>query len=156
MKKNINAILTLCIVVLAIICFRSVAAPVSFDNERQKREKEVKKALIHIRTAELKWQKSHGGRFTDSFDSLRTITADSLELIPYGDGRKFHLQTNTTSKDGKLVYLFECSATISDYMNDWDNSQISEAQAKATDAGRFAGLKVGDLQNISNNAGNWE
>ena len=156
MKKPVNIILMLCIAVLAIVSYNSIAAPVQFDNERQLREKKIKKALIRIRTAELRWQKSHNGRFTDSFDSLRSTPTDSLELIPYGGGRKFHLQIGTTQNKGQLVHLFECSASIDDYMSDFDSDQTNEAKAKAADAGSFAGLKIGDLHNISNNAGNWE
>ena len=50
----------------------------------------------------------------------------------------------------------ECRAYYDDYLQDQDKGDVDDLKNEATNAGRFPGLKFGDLTLAGNNAGNWE
>ena len=83
--------------------------------------------------------------------------ADSLKYVPYGKGAQFSLATSSdTTKSGTVQWLFEASTPYETYLegiNDQEMRNLISAQKKI---GRFCGLKVGDVDQPNNNAGNWE
>jgi hypothetical protein len=52
MKKVINAVLAVCVVLLAIICWRSIQDDINFDRDVAYREAKVKARLLQIKDAE--------------------------------------------------------------------------------------------------------
>ena len=52
MKKVINAVLAVCVVLLAIICWRSIQDDINFDKDVAYREAQVKARLLQIKDAE--------------------------------------------------------------------------------------------------------
>lgn len=59
MKKVINAVLAVCVVLLAVICWRSIQDDINFDEEVAYREAQVKARLIQIKEAEEAFKQQH-------------------------------------------------------------------------------------------------
>lgn len=158
MKVNNRLLLTACVLVLALLCVLSVSAPIRFDNERAKRETAVRQRLLQIRAAEERYRAAHG-TYTASFDALVSarLLADSLRYVPYSDGETFALQVSSfTGHSGRQTPLMECGAEYTQYLNGLDNDATASLTEEALEAGRYPGLKIGDLTEPNNNAGNWE
>lgn len=157
-KTDNTVLLALCVLVLAVLCIVSVSSPMRFDSERAERERAVKARLVKIRSAEERYRLSHGA-YAASFDQLvrSGLLADSLRYIPYAGGRQFGLRTSTTAgRGGERIPLMECGATYAQYLDGLDKASVENLMEEAGAAGRFPGLKIGDLEMPGNNAGNWE
>lgn len=158
LKIRNNLILTVCVLILAVICFLSVYKPMRFDKEQETREKAVKERLVKIRKAEERYRKANG-TYTGNFKELvkNGYIADSLQFIPYSDGEKFELSATTTiGKSGQQTPLMECGAQYQQYLNGLDENSIANLIEAANNSGRYPGLKIGDITTSNNNAGNWE
>ena len=70
MKTVFNIILAACMVGLLYLCYESIMGPIEFNKEKDAREELIKARLIDIRKAQVEYRGLHGGRYTDSFDSL--------------------------------------------------------------------------------------
>lgn len=70
MKTVFNIILAACVVGLLYLCYGSIMGPIEFNKEKDAREELIKARLIDIRKAQVEYRSLHGGRYTDSFDSL--------------------------------------------------------------------------------------
>ena len=83
--------------------------------------------------------------------------ADSLRYVPFGGETQFELATRCdTTKAGSAQWLFEARTPYETYLtgiNDQEMRNLISAQKKL---GRYCGLKVGDVEQPNNNAGNWE
>ncbi len=156
-KININYILGACALTLFVLCLLSVFQPFRFQSEQAKREKAVKEKLLQIRTAEEKYKEKHGV-YTGDFSTLvkgRYLAKDA-PYIPFSDGKKFSLSATTlVSKSGRQIPLMECGATYEDYLDGLDEDAVQALTDHAALAGRYPGLKIGDLTTDNNNAGNW-
>ena len=81
MKKALNIVLTIIIIVLIYFLYESSMEPIRFKKEREFRESAIKEKLIDIRTAQEAF-KSVKGYYTGSFDTLITfLKTDSLPLV---------------------------------------------------------------------------
>lgn len=111
-------------------------------------EKEaVKKGLIKRDTF---WVVAKDTLFSPGFN------VDELEQVPTA-GVKFKMDTTTlTSSSGYTVKVFECCVSYDDYMKDLNKQLVYNMKEKAEKQGKYAGLRVGSLTEINNNAGNWE
>ena len=159
-KINNNAILGACVIIMMLLCALSISQPLIFEKQMASREAEVKEKLMLIRSAEERYRAKHGV-YTGDFAVL--IKAKYLKaedtLIPYSDGRKFSLAATTIiHKSGKQIPLMECGATYEDYLDGLNEEAIQQVTEKASDAGNFPGLKIGnnskvtDAQNTYNQA----
>ncbi len=85
------------------------------------------------------------------------FNVDSMKYVPYGNGTQFELATSCdTTKSGSAQWLFEARTPFETYLtgiNDQEMKNLISAQKKL---GRYCGLKVGDVEQPNNNAGNWE
>ena len=70
MNTVFNIILAACMVGLLYLCYESIMGPIQFNKEKDAREELIKARLIDIRKAQVEYRGLHGGRYTDSFDSL--------------------------------------------------------------------------------------
>ena len=71
MKKVINSVLAVCVVLLAIICWRSIQDDINFDAEVAYREAQVKARLLQIKDAEEAYKLQHPeGAFCADWDVL--------------------------------------------------------------------------------------
>lgn len=156
--KKINAILSVVVVALLVLCVMSVYAPIRFDRQRQQRETAVRQRLMLIRDAAERFRHDH-----DAYTgSLRTLVdsgymADSAQFVPYSGGRRFRLAASTvTTRSGRTVPVMECSATYDEYLRGLDANSVRGLVSAADASGRFPGLKIGDLDTPNDNNGNWE
>lgn len=156
--KKINILLSAVACVLAALCVMSVWSPIHFERQRAMRETAVKQRLSALREAAERYRHDHGaytGRLRALADS--GYVADSMLCIPYSGGRKFRLEASAvTTRSGKTVPVMECSATYDDYLRGLDANAIRNLNTAADAAGRFPGLKIGDITAPNDNSGNWE
>ncbi len=86
--------------------------------------------------------------------------ADSLRYIPYAEGDTFDLMSFTNmTRSGTIQYVMECSAPDASFLKNMGRNGerlIVNRRKLADDMGNYAGLKIGDINNWNNNAGNWE
>lgn len=160
MKVNLknNYLLTACVLLLAVVCWMSIDAPVHFESERTQRETAVKERLVAIRQAEERYRARHGV-YTADFATLVSsrLLADSVQYVPFADGHRFSLTATTTiGKSGQQIPLMECGATYDDYLSGLDRHAVAALTEEAHEAGRYPGLKIGDLSEANGNQGNWE
>jgi hypothetical protein len=84
----------------------------------------------------------------------KDFPVDSLRYIPYAGNKEFLLQAGTIVTASKVtVQVFEAGALNFDFLNGLDRQLIINMNDVAKD---FKGLRVGNIQEANNNAGNWE
>ncbi len=157
-KFNMNYVLGALAAALAVTCVLSIHAPMRFDGLRAEREQAVKERLVRIRYAEERYRQANG-TYTDDFNELVRggYLADSLQYVPFSGGKKFDIAVNMqTGKSGRQIPLMECGAEYGEYLDGLDGNSISNLVEEAESAGRYPGLKIGDLTTPNDNAGNWE
>lgn len=89
------------------------------------------------------------------FDSIfdNNYPIDSLRLIPFSDNVEFSLGAVEIETGSKVkVWIFEATAENFDFLRGMDRQLIINMNDKSD----FPGLKVGSLEAVNNNAGNWE
>ena len=81
---------------------------------------------------------------------------DDMRNVP-GASIQFSMDTTTlTSGSGYTVKVFQCGVLYDDYLGDLDAQLLYNLKDKAEKMGKYLGLRVGSLEEINNNAGNWE
>lgn len=158
MNKTNNILLAACAAVLALVCIWGVMRPIRFEQQRQEREAAVKTALVTIRQAQERYRKATGG-YTASFEKLIKggYLKNGMQYIPYAGHTPFDLQASAQTDDsGRSIPLMQCTATYKEYLQGLDPDAIAAATEAANNAGRFPGLKIGDITTPNNNAANWE
>ena len=81
---------------------------------------------------------------------------DSISFIPYSGGKRVQMQSVIRKVSGIEIPLFEAVMPYDDLLKGLDHQLIVNLKAEREDMGQYAGLKVGDIYNPNNNAGNWE
>ena len=209
MKVTLKILLTVAVVVLVYMCYRSIMKPVEFEHEQEYRENLIKARLIDIRKAQIEYKnvhKVHAANFDELSKFLKEeklpflikegvltdeqlekgmteqeavkkglirrdtvwVTAvdtlfgkgydvDDMRYVPTTDKHEFAMDTATfTSGSGYTVKVFQCGVLYDDYLGDMDKQLVYNLKDKAEKMGKYAGLRVGSLTEINNNAGNWE
>ncbi|OFX21625.1 MAG: hypothetical protein A2041_08690 [Bacteroidetes bacterium GWA2_31_9b] len=81
MKRLIQIVLAILMVVLAYLVWESIQTPIRFNKEKDKRYAATIQRLKDIRTAQLAYKDGYG-KFTASFDTLiEFIEHDSMKLV---------------------------------------------------------------------------
>jgi hypothetical protein len=208
MKVTFKILLVAAVVVLIYMCYRSIMAPIEFEQERGAREKAIIARLIDIRKAQIEYKnkyKVHAATFEELSRFLKeekipflrkegvltdeqlekgltekeavkqglikrdtfwviakdtlfgpAFNVDSLKFVP-GTTQPFFMDTaSLVSGSGYTIKVFEASVTYDTYLGDLDKQEVANLKDVATKSNKFAGLKVGSLEEINNNAGNWE
>ena len=116
--------------------------------EKGMTEKEaVKKGLIRRDTV-----------WVTAVDTLfgKGYNVDDLRNVP-GANVQFTMDTATlTSGSGYTVKVFQCGVLYDGYLGDLNKQEVYNLKDKASKMGKYAGLRVGSVEEINNNAGNWE
>ena len=116
--------------------------------EKGMTEKEaVKKGLIRRDTS-----------WVTAVDTLfgKGYNVDDLRNVP-GANVQFTMDTATlTSGSGYTVKVFQCGVQYDDYLGDLDKQLVYNLKDKAEKMNKYPGLRVGSVEEINNNAGNWE
>ena len=85
------------------------------------------------------------------------FNADSLRYVPFGNGKQFEMASRQdTTKAGAPLNLFQAQTPYETYMGDMDKQQLLNLKDLQTKLGKYCGLRVGDIEQPNNNAGNWE
>jgi hypothetical protein len=81
----------------------------------------------------------------------------SIGKVPGFEDYTFILDTATiSSASGYTVPVFQCAVSYDVYLGDLDKQLLFNLKDKMTKMNRYAGLRVGSITEINNNAGNWE
>lgn len=89
----------------------------------------------------------------------RKVNFDNLRYVPFTDNtRQFELGAREIKTESEVVVpVFEAKVTFPVFLNDLGQDQeVINLVDKYESTGRFPGLKVGDLEQPNNDAGNWE
>ena len=85
------------------------------------------------------------------------FNADSLRYVPFGNGKQFELASRQdTTKSGAPLNLFQAQTPYDTYIGDLDKQQLINLKDVQSKLGKYCGLRVGDIEQPNNNAGNWE
>ena len=97
-KLALNLLLTVAIVGLAFICYRSIMDPIEFDQVRDVRQKQIIARLIDIKNAQLEYRRANKGAYTDNFDTLINFvkTAQMPVIFKAGELNDEQLQSGIT------------------------------------------------------------
>ena len=78
--------------------------------------------------------------------------------IPYGvNNAKFYLEAGIfTTESGVVVPVFEARAPFKLYLSDLDAQELRNLVDDREQLGKYPGLKVGAMDQATNDAGNWE
>lgn len=157
-RNHHHVLLALCAAALAVLCILSVSEPIRFQKKQKYREKIVRQRLQYILNAEERYRQRHG-TYTGELKVLvgEGYLADSLQYIPFSDSKCFELDATTQlSRSGRQIPLMECKASYTDYLRGLNEHYIATLIEKANTAGRWPGLKIGDIEKPNHHAGNWE
>ena len=145
--RSHNLILSLCVVVLAVMCIMSVYSPIRFRREVAAREHVVMQRMNQIGVAEERYRQRHGA-YTADFAQLTAegLLADSLQYIPFSNGKRFELEANMElTKTGRQMPQWNCSAPYEAYLQGLDKSQVATLTEEACAAGRYPGMNSASL-----------
>lgn len=81
---------------------------------------------------------------------------DSIGIIPFSGGKKIIMESVVRKVSGIDIPLFEALIPYDDLLMGLDRQLVVNLKAEKEDMGQYPGLKVGDIENPNNNAGNWE
>ncbi len=81
---------------------------------------------------------------------------DSIAFIPYSGGASVQMESVVKKVSGVMIPLFEATMPYDLLLKGMDRQQIVNLKAEKEDLNKYPGLKVGDINNPNNNAGNWE
>ncbi len=92
------------------------------------------------------------------FKNRVNFNVNDLRYIPFSNNEEFELQAGYITRGGLKVAVFEAKAPYKSYLNDEDKKfrqRVNNLRAEQEDLGKYAGLKVGSMDEASTN-GNWE
>lgn len=83
--------------------------------------------------------------------------ADSMKYVPFTNGATFEMAArNDTTAQGMPLHLFQAQVPYNVYLNGLNHQEILNLNDLQTKLGKYCGLRVGDIEQPNNNAGNWE
>jgi hypothetical protein len=208
MKKVIQIVLAIAIVVLAYLIWESIQTPIRFNKEKDKRYEAAIQKMKDIRTAQLAFKDEYG-RFTGSFDTLiHFIENDSMKVVkaegslsdelleqgwteaiavqeglikrdtiriaikdtlfspnfsarnlwkvPFTENDSIEMAAGKVDVSNTKVNVFEAKVHNDVLLHGLDKQLIINLNERMKNANNFPGVKVGDINQPNNNAGNWE
>ena len=89
------------------------------------------------------------------FGRRENFDINSLRVVPFSQGDLFELQAGYIKRGGLKVAVFEAKTPYKAYLWDLDQQRVNNLRAEQEDLDKYAGLKVGSMDEASTN-GNWE
>lgn len=85
-------------------------------------------------------------------------TIDAIMIIPFSKGVRYTIAVDNEYKNSKGYHspLFEATAHFETYLGDQDKQELINLVDKETKLDHYPGLRVGNVLEPNNNAGNWE
>ncbi len=209
MKKVIQIVLAIAIVVLAYAIWESIQTPIRFNKAKDERYAATVQRLKDIRTAQTAY-KAEYGKFTASFDTLIDFVkndsmklvraegslsddllaqgwteaiavqeglikrdtikiaikdtlfkrvdfnADLLWKVPFTEDASFEMATANLIVSKLNVNVFEAKVHNDILLHGLDRQLVVNLNDIMKNSNNFPGVKVGDIIEPNNNAGNWE
>lgn len=128
MKKVINSILGVCVLLLLFICWRSIQDDQDFNAEVTKRESVVKARLLQIRAAEEAYKlQSEGGEYCANWDVLINFVKNGRLPIVMKQGVLSDAQMDkglTESKAAAIVNSGDQEAIIANGLQDFRRDTV--------------------------------
>ena len=90
------------------------------------------------------------------FRSRPDFHIDSIAFIPFSGGMPIQMVATIRKVQGVRIPLFEASIPYRLLFRGMHSDYVEQRIKCKNDAGRYPGLKVGDINFPNNNAGNWE
>ena len=95
-------------------------------------------------------------KISDSlFGNRKHFNIDDLRIVPFSQNVEFELQAGFITRGGLKVAVFEAKTPYSVYLWDLDPQRVNNLRAEKEDLDKYAGLKVGSMDEPST-SGNWE
>ncbi|MGM0464185.1 MAG: hypothetical protein ACQEQW_05980 [Bacteroidota bacterium] len=97
--------------------------------------------------------------YTSVMDSIFNpgFHVDSLRYVPYTDGEEFKLEADVVETGSRVnVEVFEASVLNDVFLRGLDEQLIINYNAEREKITGFPGMRVGNVKEPNNNAGNWE
>jgi len=97
--------------------------------------------------------------YTSVLDSIFDpgFHVDSLRYVPYTDNKTFRLEADIVETgSGVDVEVFEASVLNDVFLRGLDKQLITNYNAEREKITGFPGMRVGNISEPNNNAGNWE
>jgi len=208
MKKGIQIVLAILIVVLGYLIWESIQSPIRFNKEKDMRYNATVARLMDIRTAQLAYKDAYG-KFTGNFDTLinfvkydsmklvkaigsipddllaqgwteeiavqeglisrdtikfaikdtlfaKGFNAELLRKVPFTENATFEMATANLSVSKLIVNVFEAKVHNDILLHDMDRQEVINLNDRMKNSNNYPGVKVGDVVEPNNNAGNWE
>lgn len=209
MKKIIQIVLAIAIVVLGYLVWESIQAPLRFNKEKDARQLATVLKLKDIRTAQVAYKDEYG-KFTASFDTLidfikndsmklvkaegalsdellaqgwteavavqeglitrdtfriaikdtlfksPDFNADLLWKVPFTENDTFEMATAMLSVSKLQVNVFEAKVHYDILLHGLEEQEIINLNDRMQNQNNFPGVRVGNIEEPNNNAGNWE
>lgn len=89
------------------------------------------------------------------FNSRDNFDINSLRIVPFSQNVQFEIQSGYITRGGLKVAVFEAKTPYSVYLWDLDPQRVNNLRAEQEDLDKYAGLKVGSMDEPST-SGNWE
>lgn len=93
------------------------------------------------------------------FSNRKNFNPDNLALVPFGDGARFEMATDTLhTSSGFTINVFEAKTPYTAYLNGLNQNELNLLieNVKSLPGDRYPGMQVGSITTANNNAGNWE
>lgn len=97
--------------------------------------------------------------YTPVMDSIFNpgFPVDSIRYVPYTDGKEFKLEADIVETGSRVkVEVFEASVLNDVFLRGLDEQLIINYNAERKKITGFPGMRVGNVEEPNNNAGNWE
>ncbi len=99
-------------------------------------------------------------RAIDTIFGAKKLTpevVEQLRYIPYGSGNEFILDAGALETESKVVVqVFEAKAPYTLFLGDLDKQELANLIDERVSIDKYPGIKVGSLEQATNDAGNWE
>ena len=89
------------------------------------------------------------------FNSRDNFDINSLRVVPFSQNEEFEMQAGYIMRGGLKVAVFEAKTPYKSYLWDLDPQRVNNLRAEQEDLSKYAGLKVGSMDEPSL-SGNWE
>lgn len=96
--------------------------------------------------------------YENMFSDMSMEQVEDMVIVPFSNGQKFEMETNMhkNATSGIIIPLFEARAPYDMYLSDLNRQELVNLKDEKSKLAKYAGLKVGSIDEPNNNAGNWE
>ncbi|MCC8018670.1 MAG: hypothetical protein LIO85_02710 [Rikenellaceae bacterium] len=88
---------------------------------------------------------------------LSRADVQDLRYIPFGDGAEFIMDAGDFETDSKVIVpVFEAKAPYKIFLGNLNKQEVINLIDDAKTLDKYPGIKVGSMEQATNDAGNWE